>query len=62
MKVELVGAFILTVFAGYLGAAFLDAFFNWPGGGAVVAVAVMGCFILAKLHRLGNNGQDGADN
>lgn len=51
MKWELVGAFILTVFAGYVGTVLLNAAIHWPDGGIIVAIAVMGCFILEKLQR-----------
>ena len=43
-------AFIVTIVAGYFGAALLGANMNWPDAGAVVAVAVMGCFILWELR------------
>lgn len=51
MKRELVGAFILTVFVGYVGTVLLNAAIHWPDGGIIVAIAVMGCFILEKLQR-----------
>lgn len=45
------GAAILTIFAGYLGDAILGDLLNWPGAGAITAVAVMGGFILQALGR-----------
>lgn len=44
-------AFLVTIAAGYLGSALLGANMNWPDAGAIVAVAVMGCFILRELRR-----------
>ena len=54
-------AFLVTIVAGYLGAALLGAAMNWPDAGAVVAVAVMGCFILRELRRHRNNQNQDTD-
>lgn len=43
---------IVTIVAGYFGAGVLGLTLNWPDAGAVVAVAVMGVFILMKIDNL----------
>ena len=43
-------AFLGTVLAGFLGAAFGDSLFNWPDAGAVFAIATMGAFILRAIR------------
>lgn len=43
-------AFFVTIVAGYFGAALLGATMNWPDAGAIVAIAVMGSFILRELR------------
>lgn len=45
------GAAIITIFAGYLGDAILGDLLNWPGAGAITAVAVMGGFVLRAMER-----------
>ncbi len=44
-------ACLVTFVAGYLGSAILGTMWNWPDAGAIVAIAVMGGFILAALHK-----------
>lgn len=39
-------ACIVTILAGFFGAGLLGNWLNWPDAGAVVAIAVMGAFIL----------------
>lgn len=41
---------VVTLGAGFLSALFLGTYMNWPEGGSVVAIAVMGAFILRKLN------------
>ena len=48
---EIIAA-IVTIIAGFLGASILGLALNWPDAGAVVAIAVMGAFILKKIDRL----------
>jgi hypothetical protein len=48
---EIIAA-IATIIAGFLGASILGLALNWPDAGAVVAIAVMGAFILKKIDRL----------
>lgn len=43
-------AFIVTVIAGFLSSGFLGSQMNWPDAGAIVAIAVMGSFILWTLR------------
>ena len=54
LRLEFTAA-IVTVIVGYLGAAILAETINWPDGGSVIAIAVMGAFI---LRRLDHNGSD----
>ena len=46
---------IITIVAGYSGAAILGLTLNWPDAGAIVAIAVMGAMILYKLEQIGND-------
>lgn len=48
LRLEFTAA-IVTVIVGYLGAAILAETMNWPDGGSVIAIAVMGAFILRRL-------------
>lgn len=50
-------AVIVTIIAGYLGTALLGSAMNWPDAGAIVAIAVMGFFILRKLNKNGKDNQ-----
>lgn len=43
---------LITIVAGYLGGAFIGTPMNWPDAGAVVAVAVMGAFILRRIDSI----------
>lgn len=43
-------ACIVTILAGFLGASLLGEWLNWPEGGTVIAIAVMGAFILWALR------------
>lgn len=43
-------AAIITFIAGYLGAT-MGAVMNWPDAGAIVAITVMGFFILKKNEK-----------
>ena len=54
LRLEFIAA-MGTIIAGYLGAAILAETMNWPDGGSVIAIAVMGAFI---LRRLDHNGSD----
>lgn len=54
LRLEFIAAMV-TIIAGYLGAAILAETMNWPDGGSVIAIAVMGAFI---LRRLDHNGSD----
>lgn len=45
---EIIAA-IVTIVSGYFGAGVLGLTLNWPDAGAVVAIAVMGVFILIKI-------------
>lgn len=45
-------AAVVTIIAGFLGAGLLGLTLNWPNAGAVVAIAVMGAFILKKIDGL----------
>lgn len=42
---------IITFVAGYLGASIMGAPMNWPDAGAIVAIAVMGFFILKEMKK-----------
>ena len=44
-------AVIITIVAGYFGAALLGLTLNWPDAGAVVAIAVMGGIILYMMNQ-----------
>ena len=46
----ILGAVVLTFAAGYLGTALFDAWMNWPQAGPVLAVAVMGAYILYAIR------------
>lgn len=48
---EIIAA-IVTIVSGYFGAGVLGLTLNWPDAGAVVAIAVMGVFILIKIDNL----------
>ena len=50
-------AVIITIIVGYLGSALLGNAMNWPDAGAIVAIAVMGFFILRKLDKNGKDNQ-----
>lgn len=50
-------AVIVTIIVGYLGSALLGNAMNWPDAGAVVAITVMGFFILRKLDKNGKDNQ-----
>jgi hypothetical protein len=43
---EIIGAVICTIFAGFLGSGILGNLLNWPDAGAICAIATMGAFIL----------------
>lgn len=43
-------AAIITFIAGYLGAT-MGAVMNWPDAGAIVAITVMGFFILKRIEK-----------
>lgn len=43
-------AAIITFIAGYLGAT-MGAVMNWPDAGAIVAITVMGFFILKRMKK-----------
>ena len=45
-------AFFGTVRVGYLAEAVLGSLLNWPGAGAIFAIAVMGLFLLNELDNL----------
>ena len=51
---EIIAAVLVTVLAGFAGEGLLGDMLNWPGAGSVVAVAVMGAFILYALRRSRN--------
>ena len=40
----------ITFIAGYLGAT-MGAVMNWPDAGAIVAITVMGFFILKRMKK-----------
>ena len=44
-------AFFLTILGGLLGAGYLGSLLNWPDAGAVVAIAIMGSFILWEIRK-----------
>ena len=44
---EIIAA-LVTIIAGFLGDSLLGTRLNWPGAGAIIAIAVMGMFILKK--------------
>lgn len=48
---EIIAA-VVTIIAGFLGAGILGLTLNWPDAGAVIAIAVMGAFILKKIDNL----------
>ncbi|MCI8331585.1 MAG: hypothetical protein HFE78_01985 [Clostridiales bacterium] len=39
-------AAIITIFVAYMAESFIGAGMNWPGAGAVFAIATMGFFII----------------
>ena len=43
-------AIFATVLSGYLGTALFGEWMNWPQGGPVCAVAVMGAFLLYAIE------------
>ena len=43
---EIIGAVICTIFAGFLGSGILGNLLNWPDAGAICAIATMGAFII----------------
>ena len=47
----IIGAFLSTIFAGYLGAGIFGNLLNWPDAGAVCAIATMGAFILSACMK-----------
>lgn len=51
MVMEIIAA-VVTIIAGFLGAGILGLTLNWPDAGAVIAIAVMGAFILKKIDNL----------
>ena len=44
-------AFIVTIAAGIFTDGYIGVPMNWPNAGTVIAVAVMGCFILWAVRR-----------
>ena len=44
-------AVVITVVAGFLGSAILGANMYWSDAGAIIAVAVMGFFILRTIKK-----------
>ena len=42
---------VVTFIAGYLGTATLGNLLNLPDAGAVVAICVMGIFIMSKIQQ-----------
>jgi len=43
--------FFITVLVGFMADLLLGTNLNWPGAGAIFAVATMGCFILSELQK-----------
>ena len=43
-------AFFVTIFVGFFADSIFYNWMNWPGAGAVFAVATMGAFILWALR------------
>lgn len=43
-------AFLVTVVVGLFATSLFDGWLNWPQGGPVFAVAVMGAFILWAIR------------
>lgn len=61
----IIGAFIITIFAGYFGAGILGNLLNWPDAGAVCAIATMGAFILSaclKDYKTQNDNSSNSEN
>ena len=53
--VILIIAFIVTVLVGYITEAVFSAWLNWPGAGAIFAIATMGLFILNEFDNMQNH-------
>lgn len=58
----IIGAFLFTIFAGYLGAGILGNLLNWPDAGAVCAIATMGAFILSTCMKEDKSQNDSDSN
>ena len=52
-------AFFVTIFVGFFADSIFYNWMNWPGAGAVFAVATMGAFILWTLRE--KKGDDGPE-
>ena len=44
-------AAVVTFVVGYLGSAFFAEWMNWPQAGPVLAIAVMGVYILDAVEK-----------
>jgi len=43
-------AFLVTIIIGFFSGSAFGNYMNWPDGGSVVAIAVMGAFILRAIR------------
>lgn len=50
---------LITFIAGNLGSGLLGSSMDWPDAGAIVAISVMGAFILRRLKQ--NNKKEDED-